>query len=137
MHRILRRFRLELAGHYELAGEFAKAIRHLRLAADGAASRFANREAMRHLERAIHLIDKLAEGDRASLRMDLLEQRALMRLSTMDLEGSAEDLAAIDSQAQVEGNVEPARQGFAGRGDAVGISELPALPGESSKKLNY
>ena len=94
----------ELAGHFELAGNFQKAIRYLRVAADGAAKRFANLEAARHLERALDLLDGIAEPDKASIRMDLLEQRAIMRLSTLDLNGSAEDLAAVSEEARRHGD---------------------------------
>ena len=94
----------ELAGHFELAAQFSDAIRYLRVAADAAAARFANREAAGHLERAIHLLERI-ESDTTSIRMDLLEQRALMRLSTMDLEGSAADFAAVGSHARVAGDV--------------------------------
>lgn len=99
------RVAVELAGHFELAGEIPKAIRYLRLAADGAAQRFANREATRHLEGAMHLIERIGKAEQSSLRMELLEQRALMRLSTMDLAGSAADFAAIDAEARLAGNV--------------------------------
>jgi hypothetical protein len=95
----------ELAGHFELAGEFARALKFLRLAAEGAAGRFANREATRHLERAIDLLQRADSSGSSSLLMDLLEQRALMRLSTMDLEGSAADFAEVDAHARQAGNV--------------------------------
>lgn len=95
----------ELAGHYELGGELNQAIKFLRLAADGAAARFANREAAFHLERAIQLLDRAGQTGEGSLRMDLLEQRGFMRLSTMDLAGSAADFAAVEAQARLTGNV--------------------------------
>lgn len=101
----LERVAAELAAHFELAGEYAKAIRLLRLAAEGSAGRFANREAARHLERALDLLGNAGDGGSSSLRMDLLEQRALMRLSTMDLEGSAADFAQVDAHALRTGNV--------------------------------
>jgi hypothetical protein len=101
----LPRVAAELAGHFELAGDFTKAIGFLRLAADGAAGRFANREATRHLERALDLLQRAEDCGSSSLRMDLLEQRALMRLSTMDLEGSAADFAQVDAHATEIGNV--------------------------------
>ena len=94
----------ELAGHFELAARFSHAIRYLRIAADAAAARFANREAAGHLERAIQLLERV-EYDTTSIRMDLLEQRAVMRLSTMDLEGSAADFAAAGAHARVAGDV--------------------------------
>ena len=88
----------ELGGHFELAADYSQAVRYLRLAADAAAARFANQEAARHLERAISLLEEF-DSDTTSIRMDLLEQRALMRLSTADLEGSAADFAAVARNA--------------------------------------
>src|SRR5215471_10152781 len=95
----------ELAGHFELAGDYPETVRYLRIAADAAASRFANREAAGHLERAIHLIERI-ESDTTSIRMDLLEQRAMMRLSTLDLDGSATDFAEVGCQACLAGNLD-------------------------------
>jgi hypothetical protein len=95
----------ELAGHFELAGVFTKAIQYLRLAAAGTGSKFANQEAARYLDHAIELVDRVADTEQMSLRMDLLEQRALLRLSTMDMAGSAADFDAVDSQACLAGNV--------------------------------
>jgi tetratricopeptide (TPR) repeat protein len=90
---------VELAGHFELGGLFTEAIGYLRRAVDGAASRFANREAARHLERAIELVARIRSDDRSELYMDLLEQRALMRMSMLDLEGAVDDFTAIHAEA--------------------------------------
>ena len=95
----LTRVAAELAGHFELAGDFPRSIRYLSMAAECASERFAGKEAARHLERAIQLIDRVGDGRQASLRMDLLEQRVLLRMSTMDPEGAAADLAQVDAQA--------------------------------------
>src|SRR3982751_6786836 len=59
-------------------------------AAHAAAARFANQEAADLLGRAIDLLERI-ESDTTLVRMDLLEQRATMRLSTLDLAGSAAD----------------------------------------------
>src|SRR5262249_53922189 len=53
----------ELAGHFELASDFARAIHYLRMAADGAAGRFSTEEASRYLARAFDLIERLREAD--------------------------------------------------------------------------
>lgn len=97
----LARVAAELAGHFELAGNFPKAISYLRMAAEGAGERFASKEATRHLERAIHLIERVGDAGNAALHMDLLEQRALVRMSAMDPEGAIADLAAVDAQARL------------------------------------
>ena len=95
----------ELAGHFELADDYPEAVRFLRIAADAAAARFANEEAAGLLGRAIDLLGEI-HSDTSSIRMDLLEQRAIMRLSTLDLNGSATDFAEIVRLAQVAGNVD-------------------------------
>ena len=95
----------ELAGHFELADDYPEAVRFLRIAADAAAARFANQEAAGLLGRAINLLERI-HSDTSSIRMDLLEQRAIMRLSTLDLNGSATDFAEIVRLAQVAGNVD-------------------------------
>jgi hypothetical protein len=50
------------------------------------------------------LIERSGDGDLISLRMDLLEKRAVLRMSTMDPEGAAADLAAVEVQARVAGD---------------------------------
>jgi DNA-binding winged helix-turn-helix (wHTH) protein len=95
----------ELAGHFELAEEYCQAVRFYRIAADAAAARFANQEATVLLGRAINLLEKIG-ADTTSTRMELVEQRAIMRLSTLDLAGSAADFADVSRQAQIAGNVD-------------------------------
>jgi DNA-binding winged helix-turn-helix (wHTH) protein len=95
----------ELAVHFELAGDYPQAVRFLRIAADAAAARFANQEAAGLLGRAIGLLERI-ESDTTPVRMELLEQRATMRLSTLDLAGSAADFAAVGCQAQKAGDVD-------------------------------
>jgi len=95
----------EVAGHFELAGDYPQSIRFFRMAADAAATRFANQEAACLLGRAIDLLAKI-ESDTTTIRMDLLEQRAIMRLSTLDLNGSATDFAEVGHQARTAGNVD-------------------------------
>ena len=94
-----KRVAAELAGHFEIAGDFDRTIRYLRLAADGAAARQSHQESTSYLERALNLVERLPQDGRASRRMDLLEQRALMRLSAWDLPGATSDFRALADQA--------------------------------------
>ena len=94
-----KRVAAELAGHFEIAGDFGRAIRYLRLAADGASARQSHQEAARYLERALALVERLPEDGRAGRRMDLLEQGALMRLSAWDLSGATSDFRALADRA--------------------------------------
>jgi len=95
----------ELAGHFELAGDFTRAVQYLRMAADGAAARCSNQEAALYLERAFTMIDRLRPEEQAAWRMDLLEQRALMRLTASDMLGAVGDFRALADQAREAGSV--------------------------------
>ena len=95
----------ELAGHFELGGRLSEAIQYLRRAADAAAARYAVREAVNHLERALRLNQRRPSAEYPELQMDLLEQRALVRISMPDLEGAAADLEAVYAEADRTGNV--------------------------------
>lgn len=95
-----RRVAAELAGHFELGGDSVRAIRYFRLAADGAFARQSNQEATAYLERALATVERLPESSRPACRADLLEQRALMRLSVWDLAGAGEDYRALADQAR-------------------------------------
>jgi len=93
----------QLAGHFELAGDISRAIRYLRMASDVATGRYSNQEAAQYLERAFALIDRLPEADRPSCRMDLLEQRAMVRLVGSDMRGSVADFRALADEARAVG----------------------------------
>ncbi|PWU06032.1 MAG: hypothetical protein C5B51_13140 [Terriglobia bacterium] len=101
-----KRVATQLAGHFEFTGERSRAIHYLRLAAEVAASRCSNREAVTYLERAFGLVEQLPDADRATLRMDLLEQRAVMRLIASDMPGSAADFRALADLAKELGAVD-------------------------------
>jgi predicted ATPase len=96
-----KRISAELAGRFEIAGDFSRGIQYLRMAADGAAARYSNKEAARYLERAFGMIERLRDADQASRRMELLEQRALMRLSASDMSGAASDFRDLGEQARL------------------------------------
>jgi DNA-binding winged helix-turn-helix (wHTH) protein/tetratricopeptide (TPR) repeat protein len=90
----------ELAVHFEMARDFAGAVHHLRQAAGNAARRHANREAIGHLTRAFELAARLAEPERGGLQMAILEQAGTVRRSMGDMQGAAEDFAALIAAAR-------------------------------------
>jgi tetratricopeptide (TPR) repeat protein len=96
----------QMAGHFETGGDFARAIRYLRLAADGAAGRWSNQEALQYLERAFVLVERLPEKDRPPFRMDLLEQRARMHMSASEMRAALVDYTALADQAHQLGDVD-------------------------------
>ncbi|WP_145998759.1 AAA family ATPase [Methyloterricola oryzae] len=85
----------ELALHFEASRDCAKALSYLRLAADNAARRYANPEAIACLTRALELIEQLPESDLVDPRLDLLQQRAAVRRAMNDMRGAIDDLAAM------------------------------------------
>jgi DNA-binding winged helix-turn-helix (wHTH) protein len=95
-----KRIAAELAGHFELSGDIARAIRYLRTAAERADSRQSKEEALRYLDRALSLVNRLREDDRPVTRMDLLQQRALMRMSYWDLQGAVVDYQEVVQKAR-------------------------------------
>jgi predicted ATPase/DNA-binding winged helix-turn-helix (wHTH) protein len=95
---------VELARHFEQGGDHRRAISYLGRAAEKAGRRFAHHEALNNLQRALGLVDRLPEGERAGRRGALLEQRGLLRRSADDMIGAADDFAAMAAGAgnQVE-----------------------------------
>src|SRR5262249_58243420 len=59
----------ELAMHFELGHDYRRAVRHLRQAALNHFLRFANREAIAYLMRALRLLDQWPESERTGARI--------------------------------------------------------------------
>ncbi|MBI3847594.1 MAG: AAA family ATPase [Planctomycetes bacterium] len=93
----------ELAVHFEQARDYRKSIDHFLLAARNDARRFANREAIAQLTRALELTEWLPEPERADVRMDVLEQLGLIRRAMGDMLGSAGDFEALAACARERG----------------------------------
>jgi DNA-binding winged helix-turn-helix (wHTH) protein len=89
-----------LALHFEEGRDFVKAIGYLRQAAEFATRRFTHREAAHHLTRALGLVDRLSEDNRANLRIRILQGRAWVRRSAGELRGALDDFAAVVSCAR-------------------------------------
>jgi DNA-binding winged helix-turn-helix (wHTH) protein len=92
-----------LALHFEEGRSFAKAIQYLTQAAENAARRFATREAVRDLTRALELTRHLAGADQFMARIRLLRLRGWALRSAGDLAGSLEDLRTMISYAASAG----------------------------------
>lgn len=96
----------DLALHFERGRDYPRTIRYLRQAAENAARRYANQEAVDFLSKALKLVAKLSEGEGAEVRMSLLEQRGLVRRSMADMQGAADDFGALAAQARQQGQAE-------------------------------
>jgi len=90
----------ELAYHFEQAADWSRSIEYLTVAADLADRRLAHQEAVVMLSRALELVSKLPEEQRASTETDLLTALASDRLALFDpgALGTYETLAARAGQ---------------------------------------
>jgi DNA-binding winged helix-turn-helix (wHTH) protein/tetratricopeptide (TPR) repeat protein len=96
----------ELAMHFEHGRDYRRAVWYLRHAAENATRRYANREAIDCLTRALELVGRLPPAERSGLHMHVLEQRGLVRRSGGDMEGAAKDFEALAAFAGEQGRVE-------------------------------
>jgi len=96
----------ELALHFERSRNYRRAVGHLRKAADNDARRYANREAIGYLERAMTLVGQMREAEQAEPRMAVLEQLGLVRRSLGDMKQSAQAFEALACQARQSGQTE-------------------------------
>ncbi|WP_133718518.1 AAA family ATPase [Methylocaldum gracile] len=96
----------ELARHFEEGRDFSKALGYLRLAAEQSSRRFANREALNYLGRALALVDRQPVEARIDSRLSLMEQRALVHRVLSDWPCMVEDLEGLVALAGAEGRRE-------------------------------
>jgi tetratricopeptide (TPR) repeat protein len=78
----------ELAGHFEQGGDWQRAIKYLRLAADTAGRRFDPRQTAAILEHALELVKKLPEAERAVSETGILERLAGIYAAMGDIRAS-------------------------------------------------
>jgi predicted ATPase len=96
----------ELAVHCERGRDYCRAVQHLRRAAENAARRYANHEAIGALRRALTLVEQLPEAEQAGMQITVLEQLGLVHRSMGDMKGAAEDFAAMAAYARKQGHVD-------------------------------
>jgi DNA-binding winged helix-turn-helix (wHTH) protein/tetratricopeptide (TPR) repeat protein len=65
-----------LAGHFEQAGDWPRAVKYLQLAADKASRRFEARQAAEILEHTLELAERLPRSDRAMREVEILKKLA-------------------------------------------------------------
>jgi tetratricopeptide (TPR) repeat protein len=95
----------QLAVHFAQGRDHCRTVQYLRRAAENAAQRYANREALGYLIRALGLVDKLPYGEQSDLRLAVLAQRAKVCNSMGDLRGAAEDFTTLAAYAHCQGQV--------------------------------
>jgi DNA-binding winged helix-turn-helix (wHTH) protein/tetratricopeptide (TPR) repeat protein len=96
----------ELAMHFERGRDYRRAVKYLRQAADTDSRRYANREAIDNLDRALNFIVRLPEAEQVEARMAALEQRGMTRRAMGDMKKAAEDLTALADLARERSMVE-------------------------------
>lgn len=94
----------DLATHFEAGRDFRRAIHYLRRAAENDTRRFANREAIDRLTRALELESRLPDGEAHEIRIALLEQMGLVRRSMGDMQEAARDFEAMARAARDRGD---------------------------------
>src|SRR6267142_3856795 len=73
-----------LAYHFEHGGDYARAVKYLRVAAQTAGRRYAPREATAHLQHALELSGRLPDSEWAPNELAVLEELAAMYLVSFD-----------------------------------------------------
>jgi predicted ATPase len=96
----------DLAEHFERGGVSLRAIDYLRLAAENALRRYANREAITYLTRADELRSRMPEPQRSQLRAAVLERRGMIHRATGDVAGAAADFEALAAEAHERGQAD-------------------------------
>lgn len=93
----LREIAAELAHHFELSSDWARAIQYLRIAARSAAQRLAPQEAAANLRHALELASRLSDAERPVNEIGILEGVAEIFVTSGDIpaaETCYEDLCA-------------------------------------------
>ncbi|HMG36469.1 MAG TPA: AAA family ATPase [Blastocatellia bacterium] len=96
----------ELAMHFELGHDYRRAVTYLRTAAQNHFLRYANREAIAYLGRALELIEHWPEQEQVDAHMAVLEQAGLARRAMGDMAGAAADFEALTKYAAEQGRLE-------------------------------
>lgn len=102
-----------LAYHFEHGGDFARAVKYLRVAAQTAGRRYAPREATAHLQHALGLSEQLPGSERPRNELAVLEQlgamyvvsfdpRAVETYETLAAQAAAGQLIDLEVKALVE-----------------------------------
>jgi DNA-binding winged helix-turn-helix (wHTH) protein len=89
-----------MAHHFEEAGDYARAIEHLRRAAERDVRNWASEQAAARLTRAVALVDHLPKANVAALYPRLLDQLARVRRGLGDLPGTLQTCETLAAWAR-------------------------------------
>ena len=93
----------ELAMHFEFGHDDRRAVKYLRYAAQNHLLRYANREAIAYLGRALDIVKRWPAPEQPQEHMAILEQEGLARRAMGDMDGAAANFEAL---AQYAGSLE-------------------------------
>jgi DNA-binding winged helix-turn-helix (wHTH) protein/tetratricopeptide (TPR) repeat protein len=96
----------ELAMHFEQGRDDKRAVKYLRHSAKNHLVRFANREAVAYLGRALALVEGWPENERNEAHMSILEQAGLARRAMGDMGEAAANFEALSEYASQQGRRE-------------------------------
>ena len=102
----LREISAELATHFEQGRDYERAVRYRLLSADNATRRYANREAIDHLSRALELVALLPAAQRPETEIMILARRAAARRTMDENDAAVEDLERAAQSAAAAGRVD-------------------------------
>jgi hypothetical protein len=92
--------------HFEHGHDYRRAVKYLLQAARNHSLRYANREAIAYLSRALKLVELRPESERAEERIATLEQAGLARIAMGEMAGAADDFASLADYAREQGRME-------------------------------
>ena len=112
----------ELAGHFEQGGDWHRAIRYLRLAAETAGRRLAFRQTAEILERSLELVSKLPESAQTVCEIEVLEQLAPIYAILMEDRRAVETYEGLAARAANAGLIEVEAHALIGMSDPLAWS---------------
>jgi DNA-binding winged helix-turn-helix (wHTH) protein len=95
-----------LAEHFEEASDWPRAVKYLRLAADLARRRYAHREAVAILQHAAGLAIRLAEPDRTTCEIEILERLGSFYVAMSDILAALKTYQTLVALAARRGLIE-------------------------------
>jgi DNA-binding winged helix-turn-helix (wHTH) protein len=96
----------ELAVHFEQARDLARSVTYLRMAAENAARRFANQEALGCLKKALELVGQIESPDQIDLRLGLIERVGVVLRSMGAVTVAAEQFLELARLAAAAGRID-------------------------------
>jgi DNA-binding winged helix-turn-helix (wHTH) protein/tetratricopeptide (TPR) repeat protein len=95
-----------LADHFEQGGDWPRAVRYLRLAADTVGRRFEPRQAAEILQHALELLDKLPAAERAVIEIEILQKLATIYAALVDNTHAIETYELLAARAARDGLID-------------------------------